>query len=332
MSRSQIIGCKLDRVDRLRLCITAISRPQPPGKKPTDPPSHLPGNITEGVNPKLVDLRILNTTETSLLIGAKVNVTNPTDYSATIPYVDIHIMKNGSLLGHATARNLAVHPGNNSYLSVEAVYDPFTLGGPKAKAIGRELISQYISGWNTTITLQMHEDSFPSNPSLGRALANFPVEVAAPHLNAPKRPSDDPDLPSDPDDEDDKATHFIKDATMHLLTSTASFILLSPLHHSTLYIEHLNATAIYQSDEVGLILYDEPFGVPPVEETPGGEGYETPRLPVEWSLGSVGYGAVKRALGGTLRLSARAEVGVRLGRWRESVWFRGGGLGVRIRL
>ncbi|KAF2166981.1 hypothetical protein M409DRAFT_66480 [Zasmidium cellare ATCC 36951] len=311
--------------------IKPISRPHEPGKKPTDPPSKLPSNITNGVNPKLVDLSILNTTETSLLIGGKVNITNPTAYSATIPYVDIHIMKNGSLLGHATAYNLSIHPGNNSYLSVEATYDPLTLGGPKAKAIGRELISQYISGWNTTITLQMHEESFPGNPTLGRALSKFPVEVAAPHLSAPKRP-DDGDDDEDPDDEDDKATHFIKDATMHLLTSTASFTLLSPLHHSTLYITHLNATAIYHSDDVGLILYDEPFGVPPVEETPGGEGFETPRLPVEWSLGSVGYGAVKRALGGTLRLAARAEVGVRLGRWREEIWFRGGGLGVRIRL
>lgn len=182
----------------------------------------------------------------------------------------------------------------------------------------------------------MHEDSFPGNPKLGRALSNFPIEVAAPRLSAAKRPSDDdPDFPSDPDDGDDEeegGPHFIKDATMHLLTSTATFTLLSPLHHSTLYITHLNATALYHSDNVGQILYDEPFGVPPVEETPNGEGYETPRLPVEWSLGGVGYGAVKKALGGTLRLGARAEVGVRLGRWREGLWFRGRGLGVRIRL
>ena len=111
-----------------------------------------------------------------------------------------------------------------------------------------------------------------------------------------------------------------------------SQVILSPLKHSTLVIENLNATALYQHDDVGDIIYDVPFGVPPVAETPDHEGFLTPRLPVDWSLGSVGYDAVKKALGGTLKLAAKAEVGVKLGRWRETVWFEGGGLGVRIRL
>lgn len=117
---------------------------------------------------------------------------------------------------------------------------------------------------------------------------------------------------------------------MHLLTSTATFTLLSPLRHSTVFISSINATAIYQGDDVGQILYDLPFAVPPVNDE--GEGVETPRLPVDWSLGSVGFEAVKNALGGTLRMEAVAEVGVRIGRWREGVWFRGGGIGASIRL
>lgn len=55
-------------------------------------------------------------------------------------------------------------------------------------------------------------------------------------------------------------------------------------------------------------------------------------MPVEWSLESVGFEAVKNALGGTLRLSAEAEVGIRLGKWREGFWFRGGSIGAKVRI
>lgn len=44
----------------------------------------------------------------------------------------------------------------------------------------------------------------------------------------------------------------------------------------------------------------------------------------------MGYQAVKQALGGTLKLDAKATVGVRIGRWEETVWFTGGGIGAHI--
>lgn len=112
---------------------------------------------------------------------------------------------------------------------------------------------------------------------------------------------------------------------MHLLTSTALFTLASPLASTTLYITSLNATAFYEGHPSGKILYELPWAVPPGLS-------ESPRLPVEWSLGSVGYEAIRRALGGTLRLSAVADVGVRIGEWRERVWYRGGSIGASVRL
>ncbi|PIA93479.1 hypothetical protein CB0940_04902 [Cercospora beticola] len=343
--------------------IKPVSRPQPPPDG-HNPPKHGGQDLIGGLDPKITDLNIVNTTKTSLTIVAGANVTNPTNYTASIPYIDIHIIKNGSLLGHATARNLSITTGLNAGLSVEAVYAPLDISGPEARAVGRELISQYISGWNTTITLQMHEKSIPANPKLSRALSRFPIEVQAPKLgdvappddgdddgdNDPEEPPDDPWNP-DGDDEDNgdskkrkspSGPHFIRDATMHLLSSSATFLLLSPLQHSTLVITDLNATAFYNDDPasnpdsfgdpVGNILYDIPIAIPPIKETPDGKGYLTPKLPVEWRLGSVGYGAVRKALGGELKLAARADVGVRLGRWREEMWYMGQGLGVKIRL
>ncbi|KAK4551985.1 hypothetical protein LTR86_010777 [Recurvomyces mirabilis] len=297
-----------------------------------------PGDIAKGFRPKVFDLNILSTTSTGLTLSAKVNITNPTVYSATVPYVDIHIVKNGSVLGHATAKKIEIQPGENHNLYIEAVYDPAKMGGENGTHIGRELLSQYISGYNTTLTLQLHEGSLPTLPNLGKALSKFPLELPTPQLHTPRPPKDDPDNrspPSDPDepDDDDERMHFIHDATFHLLTSTATFLLTSPLKRETIYIHRLNATAYYKGSTVGEIHYDLPFAIAPYDpEENDGRGTLSPRLPVEWSLGSVGYEAVRRALGGRLKLAAYAEVELQIGRWRQGVWFEGRGIGAGVRI
>jgi len=96
-------------------------------------------------NHSVGDLRIVNSTETTLTLQAKVNFTNPTQYSATIPYVDINILTNNTVLGHATVRNVKIVPGNNTNITVQAVWEP-SAQGPEGATIGRELLSQYISG------------------------------------------------------------------------------------------------------------------------------------------------------------------------------------------
>ncbi|KAK5697022.1 hypothetical protein LTR17_024089 [Elasticomyces elasticus] len=302
------------------------------------PISSPPGSGGVGVphefRPKVFGLQILDTSPTSLTLGARVNITNPTNYSASVPFMDIHILANETVIGHATAKGIEIVPGRNDNLYVEAVWDPETLGGQEGKRVGREFLSEYISGWNTSLTLKAHEGSIPGNPGLGKALGRFGVEMPTPSLGG----SPEKRLPGEPDDGDGdgddgkkkKGPHFLDDATFHLLTSTATFTLLSPLRQTILYVESINATAFYKGDSVGHIDYDLPFAVPPVG--PDGEGVVSPRLPVDWSLGSVGYEAVKGALGGRLKLAAYAEVGVRIGEWREGVWFRGGGIGASVRL
>ncbi|GAB7361510.1 hypothetical protein MBLNU230_g1566t1 [Neophaeotheca triangularis] len=301
--------------------IKPIRKPQPPPDG-DDAPGE-PGNVPPSLRPTMHDLRIESTTHDSLTLTALVNMTNPTNYSATVPYINLNILTNNTLLGHAIARNLTILPGQNDNLPVSAIWSPTS--SPESKAMGSEFLSQYISGYNTTLTIQTHADSIPHQPALGEALAKFNITLPTPSLRS--TPPSDPSHPEPPEKE---GPHFLNDATFHLLTSSATFILLSPLHYSTLLITDLNATAYYKGSPAGQILYDLPFMVPPVDEH--GNGALTPRLPVDWSLGSVGYDAVKNALGGTLRLSAYAEVGVGIGHWRERVWFRGGGLGAKVRL
>lgn len=265
---------------------------------------------------------ILDTTPDWILLQALVNITNPTPYSASIPYVTAYLTCNGSIIGEVAADDLEVTTGNNTNLIVRAKWNP-SQGGPDAKLIARDLISQYISGFNTTLGVRAHRDSIPGQPLIGEALSHFNLTIPTPHLTLPPNP-DDPS--SDPDDPNNGGSHFIRDATFHLLSSSATFTLASPLQYNTVYIEHINATAFYNHTEpVGRIVYDLPIAATPGLST-------TPRLPVEWSLGSIGRDKVRKALGGELKLDASAEVVVRVGSWRERVWFLGRGIGAGVGL
>ena len=113
---------------------------------------------------------------------------------------------------------------------------------------------------------------------------------------------------------------------MHLLSSTASFRLLSPLPKTTLYITSIHANAFYDHTiPVGSIDDELPIAVPPGEST-------TPRLPVVWDLAGTAPGAVWDALGGSLKLDAKANASVKIGNWEERLWFIGGGIGAHVRL
>jgi hypothetical protein len=107
---------------------------------------------------------------------------------------------------------------------------------------------------------------------------------------------------------------------MHLFSSTATFVLVSPL---AFFVMNISASAYYNGSEVGTINYEYPFAIEPGETM-------TPRLPVEW--GGSALDTIRDALGGTLKLDAKADVGVRIGRWQQQLWFEGKGLGAKIRI
>ncbi|KFZ08018.1 hypothetical protein V502_09605 [Pseudogymnoascus sp. VKM F-4520 (FW-2644)] len=274
-----------------------------------------------GINPQVFDLKILDTGKTSLTLEGKVNFTNPTNYTATIPSFSIHILSNDSIIGLASVSNAEVTLGNNTNLVVRVLWDPATLGDANSSVNARNLISQYISGWNTTLTFQTFRGTIPAQPDLGESLSKFPIEMEIPRLSSPNNGSGDDD-----DDETPDHLRFIQGATFHIFSSSASFTIFSPLKNTHIFIDTINATAFYNHTEpVGTIVYDLPLDIPPGLR-------ETDKLPVEWDPDSVGYDRIREALGGGLKLSAKAEVGVRLGKWKEKLWFEGEGIGAKVRL
>lgn len=108
------------------------------------------GNPLDHLNPHVVSLSLKNTTESSLSVSAHVNFTNPTSYSATVPFADFLMLYNGTAVAHITARNIAVHSGNNTNIPIEFHWRPFELNGTDGVEAGRTLVSSYVSGKHLT--------------------------------------------------------------------------------------------------------------------------------------------------------------------------------------
>ncbi|KAJ4307102.1 regulator of (H+)-ATPase in vacuolar membrane [Collariella sp. IMI 366227] len=129
--------------------------------------------------PKIGHVEITDTTPASLSLQALVNITNPTPYSAYIPFVSIHIECNGTTIGKAQAENLHLKTGNNTNLPVSATWNP-SMGGEAGLRHGRDLLSQYLSGYNTTVTIRTHRHTIPALPHLGEALSHLNLTLPTP--------------------------------------------------------------------------------------------------------------------------------------------------------
>ncbi|EEH43377.1 uncharacterized protein PADG_08302 [Paracoccidioides brasiliensis Pb18] len=263
-------------------------------------------------------LKIVETTESSVLLEANLNLTNPTNYSVIVPYVNLLIAHNGTNVGDVTAQNLSISPGLNAGIKVNALWNPLQLAGDDGVAAGRDMISRYISGFNTSITLKSHKGTIPAVPTFGLALSPLELNIPVPQFGVPGEDDRNPG--------DHGRSHFIKDATLHLWTSTAVFTLASPLSSTTLLITCIDATAFYNhSEPAGTIKYDLPFAVLPGIS-------QTPRLPVDLNFGGAGYEAIRQALGGTLKMDAVADVCVQLGEYSNEVSYKGMGISAKIRI
>lgn len=108
--------------------------------------SDLPnGGDLKKVEPKIGSLRILDTSSSSMTMEFLANITNPTNYSATVPYVNINVSNNGTVLAQAIASNLEFAPGPNDNIPIEVQWDPSRFGGEEGAHNARELISRYLS-------------------------------------------------------------------------------------------------------------------------------------------------------------------------------------------
>ncbi|KAK6351715.1 hypothetical protein TWF718_004862 [Orbilia javanica] len=270
----------------------------------------------DDINPKPKDIMIFSSTKNSVRMGAKVTFTNPTNYTAIIPYLNILFTKNGTILGNGTLVNAAIGKGENQ-VTVEAFWAPAD-GGEEARTMGMALLGEYVSGGNSTITIRAHERSIPSLPDLSKALESLEFTLPLPPPPLSSSPSPPGVDPTDP-------PRFVQSATLHVLGSTGSFELRNPFQKDTIFISDINGVATYNGTVLGTLDYEYQIAIPPGLS-------ETPKLPVQWTLKGVGYDILMKAAGGVLRIDAKAECNVRIGQWEERLKFHGSGIGASVHL
>lgn len=278
------------------------------------------GGSIDQLNPKIESLEIGPTTESSVLVKATMNFTNPTPYSAIVPMADLVLLYNGTAVGHVVARDVSLIPGLNTGIHVDLVWNPLAFSGANGVDVGRKMVSRYISGFNTTVNVRSYWGTIPALPKLGQAMSKLELEIPIPKVPTP-------DDGKDPDEGDDEGrSRFIQDATLHLWSSTAEFTLYSPLPDTAIFVTSIDASAFYEKKEpIGTIDYNVPIKVPPGIS-------RTPQLPVNLDLSGVGYDAVRRALGRSLKMDAEAKVGVRIRQYKDIITYHGTGISANVRI
>lgn len=196
------------------------------GKSPAvDGAIALTGGSIHHLNPRVDALKLGPTTESSLVLQTRINVTNPTPYAALVPLADFIVLYNATKVAHLVTRDVSIVPGENSGLSVDLEWRPLDLDGPRGVSAGRELLSRYISGVygdalhgfilltasgsNTSVTVQCHEQTISGLPRLGKALSRLSFEALIPKLPVRRTPGHHPG--------GDENMRFIQDATVCFL-------------------------------------------------------------------------------------------------------------------
>jgi hypothetical protein len=106
---------------------------------------------------------------------------------------------------------------------------------------------------------------------------------------------------------------------MFLFSSTADFLVKNPLPHNGIIINTLYGVAMYNGSTIGTINHNNKFLIKPGKDG----GTMTPRLPVAWSFGNIGYEVMRKALGGQLKLRAEATCKLSIRNLMMEVFYNG---------
>ncbi|KAF9974096.1 hypothetical protein BGZ73_002626 [Actinomortierella ambigua] len=261
-----------------------------------------------GVPPKLEQIDIVDSTNRSLTIKARLMINNPSSISASLGSLSFFWGYNGFLVGLATVPSAVLQPGPNTVETIgmmdplldcrQRAYDPMCDPEEAAQA-ARAFLSGYISGDNTTaIDILGHEES-TKIPLLHPLISSLRIRSTLPVMEQ----------------------EFLLSTTMYLLSSMIVLELRNPLD-TTIWILNINGTAFYKDEPLGHIRVNferdiatpKPIEIPANDHQGENSGYvKTPRLPVSYELSSVGYEALKQALGGTLEVDVLCHIKARVG-------------------
>ncbi|KAF9913280.1 hypothetical protein EC991_000042 [Linnemannia zychae] len=259
------------------------------------------------VPPLLESLDVVDSTEHSLTVKAKLILWNPSNISADLGDLSFLWAYGGYLIGMASVPQLQLHSGNNTIECI-GMMDPSihclrkhdkTCDPELARNASREFISKYISGDNSTSIDVLGYPGSTHIPLLQPMISALSISSGLPAI------------------EED----FLISTTMYLLSSTIVMELKNPLD-TVITVLYINGTASYKDEPLGHVNVDfehdiaspKPILIPANDHQNETSGYvKTPRLPVMFDLSSVGYEALKKALGGSLEVDVSCHIKAKVG-------------------
>ncbi|KAG0032396.1 hypothetical protein BGZ81_011006 [Podila clonocystis] len=258
--------------------------------------------------PLLESLDVVDSSEHSLTVKVTLVLWNPSNISASLGDLSFLWAFGGYEIGMATSPDLTLGAGNNTIVAYGMMnpslhcarrrHDPLC-DPEEATLAAREFISRYISGDNTTSIKILGYPESTHIPLLQPMMESFSIESSLPELDQ----------------------EFLISATMYLLSSSLILELKNPLD-TVITVLYINGTASYRDEPLGHILVDfekdfaapKPILIPANDHQNETSGYvKTPRLPVMFDLSSVGYEALKKALGGSLEVDVLCHIKAKVG-------------------
>lgn len=106
--------------------------------------------------PKAEDIRVAESTKTTLTLYINASARNPTPWEVYVPEANLHVLHGDIIIGDASIKDTQIKEGQNEIL-VSIDWKPKLYGGNKAIAISEELVGDFVSGLDFPRTPPLHK-------------------------------------------------------------------------------------------------------------------------------------------------------------------------------
>jgi len=241
---------------------------------------------------------VIETLLNQVEINTLVEMTNPINYSLTVPLMELALLYEDSVIGRVVLYNAEIE--KNATIQTNGIW--------QNTPVAERFVSHYISGEDPILTVLADNGTFPTSPDLSHAISGFNISLPFPKLTQ------------------SSCHQFLLGGSFHLLSQTASFVVKNPLADSAIQVTVLHASIAYDGKIFATIMRDTfSWIIPPGVQT-------SAKLPVDIDYSSIDRDVLWSAIGGTLEVDGHATFNMSIGKMRNAqLFYTGKGLDSDIR-
>ncbi|CDK28105.1 unnamed protein product [Kuraishia capsulata CBS 1993] len=284
------------------------------------------GEALDDLKVKIDQVYLVESTKTSAVLLMDLELANlfGLDFTIGDHIIDMNLEFNGTKVGHISTEGIVLASEGLSNVTTWLHLD--TAAAKQGCIKTEELVSEYLSGSRPAITVVGHSGSFIDSPSLSQSVDGVGIDIRLPEfVYEPEEKISTVDSNESKDITiQDEPSGFIISSTMHIMTSEIEFTVFNPIVNSEVFINILEARAMYEGTTLGYINKEQRLLIPPGL-------YKTPRIPITYA-GGIGGSILRKALNGNLKVEATAIFKFKLDKFRLDLMYHGSGLSTNIRL